>query len=131
MCKVLKPILFRTLPVIKKIQTISLALYDVFSSFLYDLKGCRYILILPLIKKRARHKAAPVILVFDMFLRNFRAKKLPVHPGNIDYGDFFRTFGFAGIRIGAVSKTELIHFGYHFLNTVFGFYFTLREQGKL
>jgi hypothetical protein len=43
---------------------------------------------------------------------------MSVEPRNVLPLDEFRTFGFAGVGVGAVAKAQFVHLGYHLFDTV-------------
>jgi len=65
-------------------------------------------------------------LIFQLSTQVF-----PVQPRDMRNRDGFRTFCFAGSRVGAISKSEFIHFRNHGFSTFCPFNFTLRKQREL
>jgi len=72
-------------------------------------------------------------LCVNLFFRGcyFCHHILAVHAGDVRHGYFLGAFGFAGVGIGAIAKTQFVHFRYHVPYPFGCFYFSLRQQGKL
>ena len=69
--------------------------------------------------------------LFSPIAAKQRTNPLPVEARDILPLDEFRTFGFAGVGVGAVAKAQFVHLADHFPDAVGGLHATLGQQSQM